>query len=207
MKDLISVSELIAALIGDNKQAPQYTTFTRTIEAGGHSHIGRQGDFIVALEAELPFRVGLDDQPISDFERGISFKAPMVFNKIRLENPNATPLKVRVGVGKGNLRDARLSLDDDLTAYTGAARTLTTGKVQVSSGQRVQIASENVARVELIVTNMGSAPVFLGGSNVVWGQGLPLASGSTATLKIGTEVYAYAQAAGTQQLAILETLK
>lgn len=207
MNDLISVSELIAALVGDNKQTPQYTTFTRTIEAGGHSHIARQGDFIAVLEAELPFRIGLDDQPMSSFERGISFRAPTLFNKIRLENPHAAPLKVRVGVGKGNLRDARLSLDDDLSTFAAPARSIASSKVLVNSGEQKQIASANLARLEMIVTNLGSNPVFLGDSSVSWGQGLPLAAGHTATLKTQSDVYAYAQASGTQTLAILENEK
>ena len=189
------------------KNWPQYQERTFVIPAGGAVEWNRYGDAFGCLDATGDFFVKFDSQPRTQFRKGLTFEAPEKFNQVRLENRSENELRVEVFAAQGQLRDARLTLPADLEAFTGAARVITSSKVEVGSGERIQIAPSNADRVELLVTNMGSSPVFLGDDSVVWGQGLPLAAGSTATLNIQTEIYAYAQAAGIQTLAILETEK
>ena len=186
---------------------PQYQERTFVIPAGGAVEWNRYGDAFGCLHATGEFFVQFDNQPRTQFRQGLTFEAPEKFSQVLITNRSENELRVEVFAAQGQLRDARLTLPADLEAFTGAARVITSSKVQVGSGERIQIAPSNSDRVEMLVTNMGASPVFLGDDSVIWAQGLPLASGSTATLNIQTEIYAYAQAAGIQTLSILETEK
>lgn len=186
---------------------PQYQERTFTIPAGDAIEWNRYGDAFGCLDATGEFFVKFDGQPRTQFRKGLTFEAPEKFSQVRIENRSTNEIRVEVFAAQGKLRDARLTLPADLEAFTGAARVITPSKVQVASGERKLIAQSNADRVELLVSNMGNAPVFLGNNAVRWGEGLPLAGGSTATLNIQTEIHAYAQAAGIQQLAILENSK
>ena len=207
MNDQISLSGLVALLKEESKQAPQYTSFTRTVLPGESEPVHRQGNFVIALESELPFRVGVDHQPLSDFERGLSFNTPVTFDVIWLHNPTSSPLTIKVGIGKGSIRDSRLSLDDDLTAFDGAARGIAHGSAAIAGNATQSIAAENVDRLHLVVTNRSLSQVWIGGAGVAAGQGLPLASGASATLPFQCEVFAHNAAASAADLAILEVTK
>lgn len=186
---------------------PQYQERTFTIAAGDAVDHSRHGNSFGCLDATGDFFVRFDNQPRTQFRKGLTFEAPDNFNKVRIENRGENPITITIFVLKGKLRDARLTLPNDLVAYTGAARRIADSSVEIGSGERVMIAPDNPDRVELIVSNMGAQPVFIGSDSVAWKRGLPVAAGATATLTIQTEIYAYAQGAGIQTLAILETEK
>lgn len=186
---------------------PSYQQQTFTIPAGSAVDWNRFGSSFGCMDATGPFFVKFDGQPRTQFAKGLSFEAPDTFSQIRLENRGDVAVTITVFVADGRLRDARVSLPANLVAFTGAARSLRSSKKDVDAASRVSIVAADPDRLEVMVTNMGADPVFLGDDEVAFMRGLPLAAGHTATLKTQAELFAYCQAAGTQTLAILETRK
>lgn len=198
---------------------PSYREYTYTIPASGAVDLNSQGSAFGCLDASGLFYVLFDGQPRTQFQKGLSFELPkekdeytgdlvqQKFNQIRIENRGETEIEVTVFVGDGHLRDARLTIPADLVAYTGAARSMRSSTEEIASGVRKSIVASDPDRTEVMITNMGVSAVFIGEDEVAYKRGLPLAAGSTATLKIQAEIFAYAQASGIQTLAILETLK
>ena len=196
--------------------SPTYQEQTFTLQSGESVQWHVYGDMFGCLDATGPFKVKFDDQPATQFRKGLSFSVEDVnpetgevlkFQTVHITNPGAQSITVEVFAGSGSLRDARLTLPRDLEAFTGAARSISTSYAEIGSGDRVQIAQANADRLELIVSNMGAKPVFLGDAQVAWRKGLPIAPGGTATVTVQSEIYAYAQGAGVQSLAILEASK
>lgn len=185
----------------------QYRQATYTLQPGEGIDYAAYGNTFGCLEATDEFFVSFDGNPRTKFNKGITFKAPEPFKSVRIENRGATANEITIVSATGDMYDARLVLPADLTAFTGAARTLVSSTAEIDSGERLEIVAANTDQLEVIVTNMGTEPVFLGDANVAWKRGLPLDAGSTATLKIQSALYAYAQASGTQTLSILETRK
>lgn len=186
---------------------PQYNERQYVLEAGAGFDFNSFGQTFGCLEATGEFFVSFDGAPRTKFKKGLTYKAAEPFQQIRIENRGADPVELTIFSAMGDVFDARLVVPDDMTAFTGAARTLVSSTAEVSSGERLEIVAANTSQIEVMVTNMGTEPVFLGDANVAWKRGLPLSAGSTATLKIQSALYAYAQASGTQTLAILETRK
>lgn len=182
-------------------------TYPHVVKAEGNIPFAAVGDFLRCTKADASFQITFDDGPAANFEQGLGYSPLGGFTRVTLTNPHAFDITIEIAIGTGEMQDSRLSLPEDLVAFTGAAKTISNGKFEVASGKRVLIAEADVDRLELIVSNMGLAPVFLGDENVIWAQGLPLASAHTATLKTRSAIYAYAQADGTQTLSILETFK
>lgn len=90
--------------------APSYTTFTGTVAPGAMRHVSRQGSFLTCLAATHAFELGFGDNPRSEFAAGLTFETASTFDKVTIYNPSTRPLTFTVGIGRGMIRDSRLTL-------------------------------------------------------------------------------------------------
>lgn len=186
---------------------PQYRSDQWTVPAGGRIEVARAGEFLVCLEASSPFEIAFDHGSETGFEAGLAFKVPDGFQRVRIYNPNAGDIVVRLGFGRGDLRDARLVVQGSVkTAPQSPAVFETPGPVTVAAGAAVQLAGANLERRELAVKNLsGSETIWLKDQGAAGAAGWPLAPYEGAILTTTAAVYAYNPAAGSVEIAIFET--
>lgn len=188
-------------------QQPQYREYVYTLEAGETVKIGRAANTLTVLGSDQTLKFVFDEQSPTDIPAGLSFTAPNQFNRVTVTNPHDDQVKVTLGFSTGDVRDARLTLPNDLVAFDGPSRKITTDMTALPSGKRKVIAERNTERLSLTVSNFGSGPIFIGDEDVAFARGLPIAAGYTATIKTTDQVYAYTQSALTQTISILEETK
>lgn len=174
------------------KTAPQYATRTFTIAAGGSVEVIRQASFVTVLESDAEFKARFDNAPEFDLEQGLTIRAPELFSRMEFRNPGAAPIVVKVGLGKGDVNDARLTISGQVTTQEAAPNSLTTGSpLSATNAATTLIAAENLLRREIIIANDGAGKVYIGtASGATAGQGLPLDAGQTMVLANTAAIYA-----------------
>ncbi len=183
---------------------PSYRVFKYTLAAGQTVDIARHANTIVCLSASARFEMGVGNDPVTDFESGLTYTADQAFTTVVLTNPSAAEITIELGFASGGISDSRLSLTGAVQANIRGGGTLTDGGVLAAAETRTKVADATAARMEIMVTNMGEHPVFLGSDTVVAGQGAPLAAGKAIVLTTTAELHAYNQSTAVVPLAILE---
>lgn len=89
---------------------PFYKAETLVIAAGDSRTVQRVSNFITCLEATADFRIQIDNTPETDFQKGLTFNTDIEFNEVRFVNNGADELTIRIGFGRGGVRDGRLVL-------------------------------------------------------------------------------------------------
>lgn len=170
-----------------------YATRVFTIPAGGSAEMVRNANFITVLEANAPFEVSFDNGPRSDLETGLTLRTVSEFHRFELINPGADEIRVKVGLGRGDIRDARLVLSGAISSkslspnafYTGAPVVCPNGATTILSG-----ANDNRRELVIVCDEDAAANVYIcgyGGAGA--GEGLPLAPGQSLTLETSASVY------------------
>lgn len=146
----------------------QYQTGTWTIPPGGNIQVVRSGDFVSAVEANIPFRLRIGDNPFTDFAEGLTFEPDAPFLRLGIENPDLTQaLVVTLANGRGTIRDNRLVIADGVSVinktqlkpinyFPGSVSNSVPGRpanvvnvVNVDPGTFIQIAEANPLRQSL----------------------------------------------------------
>lgn len=86
---------------------PTCATRDFTIPANASVEVVRVSNFLTILQADVAFKVSFDNGPRSDMEQDLTMRDP--FERVELINESGTPINVRLGFGKGDIRDSRLS--------------------------------------------------------------------------------------------------
>lgn len=173
--------------------APQYATRYFLIPAGATVELVRTATFVTVLAASGPFKASFDSSPAFDLEQGLTIRTPDGFHRIEMTNKGASTISVKLGVGKGDVNDARLTLSGQVTTAESMPDTLTTGApISAINGAVTPLASANPLRRELMaVVDAGAAgPVFIGGAaGATAGQGIPVQPGQALTLSTTAAVH------------------
>lgn len=187
-------------------ERPTYATRSFTVPAGGSVEIYRQASFLTCLEANGEFEVSFDNAPRVEFEQGLTFRTPGGFDRLQIINPNASALTVRMGFGKGDVRDARLTIGGQLNMAEVMPDLLTTGAAVAAADAAVTLlAAANTARREIVVSNDGVGKIYIGGAaGAAAGEGLPLAAGATLVLETTAAVYARNDSGAAVNVAVAE---
>ncbi len=113
--------------------------------------------------------------------------------QFELINPGADEIRVKVGLGRGDIRDARLVLSGAISSkslspnafYTGAPVVCPNGATTILSGSYV-----NRRELVIVCDEDAAAKVYICGyAGSLAGQGLPLAPGQSLTLETSASVY------------------
>ncbi|MEY8798944.1 hypothetical protein AB9K35_01250 [Leisingera sp. XS_AS12] len=187
--------------------APQYQADTWKIGAGESLEIARAAEFLVCLEASAPFKITFDHGTKTNFEAGLSFKVPGGFSHVRIENPGASEISVRLGFGRGDLRDARLVLDGAVhTESISAPVFLAPGPVSIAAGAVSQLVTDDLERRELAIKNTDETEtIWVKDQSDVGASGWPLGPSEGLVLTTSAAVYAFNPSASSVSVAIFET--
>jgi len=89
----------------------QYKTFTFTVQPGAILAVNRNADFVTCFDANAAFVASFDANPEFDFEKGLTIEPDVEFKQVKIRNLSSTDeLVVKLGFGRGNVRDSRLVL-------------------------------------------------------------------------------------------------
>lgn len=175
-----------------NKPNPNYAVMSLSIAAGDSIEISKTASFMVCLEASASFKVQFDRNPKTDFEAGLTFTHRDDFNHVQIINDSADELDVTLGFGRGDIRDARLTIGGSISTRAQMPDVFTTGgPISAVNAATTALAVANAKRRELLLTNSGTGTVYIGGdAAAVAGQGLPLAAGAFMQLENTAAIYA-----------------
>ncbi|WGT50151.1 hypothetical protein [Thioclava nitratireducens] len=178
-----------------------YATRDYTVEPGATLQIVRQAQFVACLAASSTFKIAFDDGSESDFEAGLTYSPESGFSRILIRNPGAQTLTVSLGIGAGNIRDGRVTINAGVTlpVREGAPDVFTAQRIQIVSQTDTLILPENPLRKEVIIQNQNSSGTLylngapMGGDN----KGLAvLYGGASVTLETTAAIYGYNWAMG-----------
>ena len=186
---------------------PTYTTRKFTIAAGEAVEVYRQAQFISCLKATHAFKLKFNNGPTTDFEAGLTYKHVAEFERVQLVNPSPTDiLTVTLAFGRGEIRDARLTLSGQINTYEASPDVLTTiAPVAAVDAATTPLVGLNARRKEVVFSNNGAGQVFIGGDPAaVAGSGIPLGAGGVLVLTTAAAVYARNDSGATVNIGITE---
>lgn len=164
-----------------------------TIPAGAGLDIARQSDFLACLSCTAnSFKVSFDNGPDTTMEAGLTFRPAGGFQLARLSNPNASAMTVQLGMGQGDIHDARASINTAQTMPTRQAAPDVATDISVSAVNAAvtPLVVAKALRHALEIVNSGAGTVYITANPAaVAGEGLPLAAGQPATLSTVAALY------------------
>ncbi|PRZ48007.1 hypothetical protein [Tritonibacter scottomollicae] len=176
-----------------NNKAPQYQANTWTVPANGILEVARSAEFLICLEATAPFKITFDQGVETNFEQGLSFRVLNEFRQIRIRNPNAQDISIRLGFGRGDVTDARLVVSGSVEVETEAPGVIDTIDVfTVGAGASALVDGADLRRQELLLRNLSDTDdVWLRGDANTTAGGHLLKASEGAVLSTSAAVYAY----------------
>ena len=187
---------------------PTFRTYDVIVEPGATDVINRAASFLSCLEASHRFQIMFDDGTACDFEQGLTFRQGSDFKQVQITNPSATDtLTVKLGLGRGDIRDSRLSLTGQVDSRQKSPDVLGTGApVTATDANTTELAAANPLRREILVVNTSpGATVYIGGdAGAGQGQGLPILPSQSLTLETAAAVYARNDSGGDVAVAVAE---
>lgn len=188
-----------------NNNAPQYQANTWTVPAGGRLEVARSAEFLICLEATAPFKISFDNGTETNFEQGLSFRVRNEFHRVRIYNPNAQDISVRLGFGRGDVTDARLVVSGSVQVETAAPSVIdTSAPITAAAGASVQVVGADLRRKEILVRNLAdTGEIWLRGDNNTTAGGYLLRAGEGAVLSTSAALYAFNPGAAGVDLSAL----
>ncbi|KEP71765.1 hypothetical protein DL1_00405 [Thioclava dalianensis] len=181
-----------------------------TVPPGATISAVRDAGFVSCLDASDKFKISFDDGTQNDFEAGLTYRPAAGFTRLAIHNPNENTLTVRLGLGKGNIADARVTISAGNTLATRERNTdlLTTpAPVSAANGATTLLAGADDLRREIMVvspTDAGGAVFVAGSADAVSGQGVPILPGQAITLSTGAAVYLRNDTGAAVNIAVAE---
>ena len=171
---------------------PNYSTRSFAVPANGSIELYREAEFLTCLEATGDFKIKIDNGPSFDFEAGLSISFDRAFTRLELIDVTGATNVVKIALGKGGVKDARLVLSGRIDTKPATPDVLTTGApVAAAPGANTALAAANVQRKEAILANQGAGAVYVNGSAAAAaGQGVPVAAGAIMVLENAGPIYA-----------------
>ncbi len=186
---------------------PQYSVLDYTLAAGEEISLAIAAEFVVVLESTAAFKMGFNQGSKARFEAGLRYSARQRFRSIEIENTSAAANTIRIGVGLGDIQDARLVLSGTIGTKpkTPDAPLATKAAVSALDVANTILAAQNLNRKELILVNSGAGTVYINGTvAVLAGQGIPLAAGQTLILENSNAIYARNDTGGAVAVSVTE---
>lgn len=175
------------------KTATTYATRSFTVPANGSVEFVRTASFLTVLDASAAFEISFDNGPRSAMEAGLTLRTQDDFQRVEIINTTGSVLTVKVGLGRGDVRDSRLTLSGSIQADIVAPDVLTTGAPVAAANAAVTLlaaADANRREVLAVVDLSAGGAVYIGGdAAAAAGEGLPVQPGQSLTLTTSAAVY------------------
>ena len=171
-----------------------YAIRSYTLGAGEVVRIDRHSGFLACLASTDVFKVAFDDGEENDFEAGITYSPIEGFRSVQIRNDGASTNTIKLGFGKGNIKDARLNLAGSITNREEVPDDITDDANRFqASGTSGTLVAADANRKEVFATNEGPGKVWLKSSNSAIAKGLPLVVGQSAVIETTAEVFVFAE--------------
>lgn len=166
-----------------------------TLGAGDEITIARTSDFLMCLEATDTFKVAFDgDSDWDDFLAGLTFKPLTGFNKVSIYNDTGASNTIKLGFGKGDVKDSRLTLSGSITNREEMPdATAESANLVQPSGTCATLVAANPLRKEGFFTNLGPGVAWLKSTTSTLPKGIPLSVGQSAVIETTAEINVFAQ--------------
>mgnify|MGYP000152491781 CR=1 FL=1 len=185
---------------------PTYATRQFTVPAGGSVEVYRDADFVTALEANVPFVMSMDNAPRVDFEQGLTLRTVEGFTRVEVKNESAETLTVKLGFGKGDIQDSRLTLGGTVQTQEKSPDTFTTGaQVSAADGAATALVAANADRAEVVIANDGAGKVYIAGDvGAGAAEGIPVDAGGVLVLTTSAALWARNDSGGAVAVSVAE---
>lgn len=184
-----------------------FRIYTVTIAAGDSVPIHASGAYVVALSATGSFALAFDGGPFTPFLAGLKVQLAHseTFKTVRIKDTSGNPNTIMLGLGFGDLTDARLNLSGAIT-IAGSQNIATVADVALAAGVATQIVAANVARRAVVVKNLAGNLQTMRIGDAVAGaaRGLELAPGETISIDSGAAVYGYNPGGAAESVSVME---
>jgi hypothetical protein len=172
----------------------RYATYTQVISADVEIELATSGNYVRCLDATGIFLIGLDDDPLAEFTKGLGFELPDArsFSRLRIYNPGSTAITVQLATAYGRVLDSRASFADAIPV--GAAPHLVTGPdISVPAEGVALLAAGDTKRREIIVQNrsQNAREIRIGDAAASAVEGVELQPGETWRMAVTGDVFAY----------------
>jgi len=145
---------------------PRYHEYTYTLAPGDVLPINVDSDFVNCISADYDFKVSFNDGPESNFRRGMKYTPGQTVRRTTIRNSGTVSNSITLGLGLGDIVDARLSVPQELLSASIVPDTgKHDGKTIVSTGAAIRdywlLAPANPNRREIMVENISSETFYL----------------------------------------------
>lgn len=186
-----------------SKQA-DYKSFTLLIGAGEEEEIAHGGKYIAGLSGTKGYRLRLDGADWFDFETGLGI-ATQEFYSLRVKNPNASPIVVKLGIAYQSITDNRLVGNIDISGGIRLAGNPVDDFTIALPAGATKILDANESRASVLLQNIEAAKtLYVWGDNTVSSaNGFVILAGGTFTYSGQGELWARSSS-GSCRTAVLE---
>ncbi len=141
---------------------PRYQEFVYDLAPGEVLDINADSDFVSCLGADADFKISFDNGPESIFKRGLKYTPGQTVRRVTLRNHGTAQNEIILGMGIGDITDARLTVPQD---FLNALATPNTGFTKILSvpaaTNNTPLAANNPDRRELIISNESAVKIFV----------------------------------------------
>lgn len=163
------------------------------IAAGESVTIATYATYIHCLASTARFKLQIDAGAEVDWEAGLGYRTDAGhFDQVRIVNPSAAVLTVKMSLGAGQIDDRRLGLAEPVKI--DAPDVLATASdVLVPAGASALVLAASAVRRQAYIALPLAAPreVRVGDSAVGPARGLELPPGQRVVLQVASDVYAH----------------
>lgn len=181
-------------------------TFPLVIGAGLETTLNVGGEFFYVLSCDqTSFLMAMDNSGL-DFAKLRTYKRVedgAQYNSLRISNPNAAPLTLQIVAGFGQYGDDEVEIGGAVTVSSLPDVTLSMAGAFSATAAVVGIAAavlvaQNLTRKSLVIQNLGTSDIFIGGAGVTVANGLRIKGngGEFVVDKSTAAIYAISAAAG-----------
>ncbi len=184
-----------------------FRIYTVTVPANDRVTIHASGAYVVALSATGSFDLGFENGPFTPFLSGLKVQLPPgeKFKTVRLRDTSGNANIIQLGIGFGDLTDARLNLSGKISVSV-SQNIATVADVALAAGAATQIVAANAGRRAVIVKNLATnlQTMRIGDAAVGAARGVELAPGEAIVIDSGAAIYGYNPGGAAESVSVLE---
>ncbi len=184
-----------------------FRIYTVTVAGNDSETLHVSGAYVVALSATGGFDLAFGDGPFTPFLAGLKVQLAEgeTFKTLRVRDTTGNPNTIMVGVGFGDLTDARLNLSGSIS-ITGSQNIASVADVALAAGATTQIVAANVARRSVIIKNLAAntQTMRIGDAAAGAARGVELAPGETIVIDSGAAIYGYNPGGAAESVSVVE---
>ena len=183
-----------------------FKKYSRALTAGQEITINAVGSAFRCTAGDAIFYVEPGESSKVEMQAGIGFAGPLSYQVWRIRN-GITAQTIEFYIGDGQLLDNRLVGNIAITGGLKTAANAAGNNAAVVIGTSAAIIkAANDTRSNIVIQNLSSNDLYIGGAAVTVANGIKVAAGSSATVTHAADIYGIASGAGSDVRYLEETV-